>query len=81
MAALEPLLVSQRDAATALGNISTRTVRRLIQQKRITARKLGKLTLVDYSSLRAYAQSLPVKSHATPLFGERAHVRPTSRPR
>ena len=49
--------------------------------QRQIAKAVGKLTLVDYSSLRNYAQSLPVKTTHTPLFDEPAHVRPRSRPR
>ena len=56
--------------------ISKRTLSRLIRSKKIAARKEGLRTLVDVASLKAYYESLPLKTdHAPLVFGERAHVR------
>lgn len=59
------------------------TVSRLICSRKLVARKHGKRTLVDVESVKAFYASLPVKAPDAPplLFGERAHVRPKSRPR
>jgi len=74
MSALEPLALSPREAAVYLA-VSKRTLSRLIRAKKIAARKHGPRTLVDVASLKAYYQSLPLKTdHAPLLFGERAHV-------
>jgi hypothetical protein len=49
----------------------------LIGSKKIAARKAGPRTLVDVASVKAYYQSLPLKTdHAPLVFGERAHIRP-----
>ena len=79
MPAIEPLALSPRDAAQFL-SVSKRTLSRLIARKKITARKDGPRTLVDVASLRAYYESLPLKTdHAPIAFGRRAHVLPRSR--
>ena len=77
---LDPLAVSPRDAAKFLA-VSRRTISRLIRSKKITARKAGKRTLVDVESLKAFYATLPQITAPRLLFGERAHVRPRSRPR
>jgi excisionase family DNA binding protein len=78
---LDPLAVSPREAASLLA-ISKRTVSRLIRSRKLVARKVGKRTLVDVESVKAFYAGLPVKAdHAPLVFGERAHVRPRSRPR
>jgi excisionase family DNA binding protein len=79
MPALEPLALSPRDAAAYL-SISKRTLSRLIAAKKIVARKDGPRTLVDVASLKAYYETLPLKTdHASILFGRRAHMLPRSR--
>ena len=73
---IEPLALSPREAAAYLA-ISKRTLSRLIRSKKITARKAGPRTLVDVASLKAYYETLPLKTdHAPLVFGERAHIRP-----
>jgi excisionase family DNA binding protein len=73
---MEPLAVSPREAARLLA-ISKRTVSRLIGLRKLVARKVGKRTLVDVESVKAFYAGLPIKADSTPLvFGERAHVRP-----
>jgi excisionase family DNA binding protein len=79
MPTLEPLALSPRDAAAYL-SISKRTLSRLIAAKKIVARKDGPRTLVDVASLKAYYETLPLKTdHAPILFGRRAHMLPRSR--
>ena len=79
MPTLEPLALSPRDAA-AYSSISKRTLSRLIAAKKIVARKDGPRTLVDVASLKAYYETLPLKTdHAAILFGCRAHMLPRSR--
>jgi hypothetical protein len=52
----------------------------LIRAHKITARKDGKRTLVDYESVKTYYAGLPVKADHSPLvFGERAYVRPKAK--
>ena len=68
-----------RDAAQFL-SISKRSLSRLIAAKKIVARKDGPRTLVDVVSIKAYYESLPLKTdHASIVFGRRAHVVPRSR--
>jgi excisionase family DNA binding protein len=79
MSALEPLALSPREAAAFL-SICRRTLSRLIAARKIAARKDGSRTLVDVSSIKAYYQSLPLKTdHAPIVFGRRAHIVPRSR--
>ena len=76
MPALEPLALSPREAAAYLA-VSKRTLSRLIRSKKIAARKAGPRTLVDVASLKAYYETLPLKTdHAPIVFGRRAHVVP-----
>ncbi len=77
---MEPLAVSPREAARLLA-ISKRTVSRLTRSRKLVARKVGGRTLVDVESLKAFYATLPQITEPRPLFGERAHVRPKSRPR
>lgn len=79
-AVCDPVAVSPKDAARLLA-VSRRTISNLIREKKLVARKLGKRTLVDYDSVRAYYTGLPAITGPRLLFGERAHVRPRSRPR
>ena len=68
MGTLEPIALSPHDAAAFLG-ISKRTMSRLISSRKITARKAGLRTLVDVASLKAYYESLPLKSdHSRLVF-------------
>jgi excisionase family DNA binding protein len=77
--AIEPIALSPREAARFL-SLSKRTLSNLIRSKKITARKLGVRTLVDLASLKAYYESLALKTdHAPLVFGERAHVRPKAK--
>ncbi len=66
MGTLEPIALSPRDAAAVLG-LSKRTMSRLISSRKITARKAGLRTLVDVASLKAYYETLPLKSDRAPL--------------
>lgn len=78
---IEPIALSPRQAAQFLA-VSKSTITRLIRSKKLAARKLGIRTLIDVSSLKALYAALPEKTDHLPLvFGERAHVRPKSRPR
>jgi excisionase family DNA binding protein len=52
---IEPLLVSKRDAAQALG-VSVRTLEYLVSMKRIIARRVGRRTLIPYRSLQEFAR-------------------------
>ena len=61
MGTLEPIALSPRDAAQFV-SISKRTISRLISSRKVAARKDGKRTLVDVASLKAYYESLPLKS-------------------
>jgi len=77
--AIEPLALSPREAAQFL-SISKRTLSRLIASTKIAARNVGVRTLVDVASLKAYYESLALKTdHAPLVFGERAHIRPRPR--
>ena len=78
--ALEPLAVPPNEAARLLA-VSRRTISRLIRARKLVARKHGKRTLVDVESVKAFYASLPPITGPRLLFGERAHVRPRSRPR
>jgi excisionase family DNA binding protein len=81
MPALEPLALSPREAATFL-SISKRSLSRLIAARKIAARKDGARTLVDVASIKAFYESLPLKTdHAPIVFGRRAHMLPHSRTR
>ncbi len=66
MGTLEPIALSPREAAAYL-SISKRTLSRLIRSKTIAARKAGLRTLVDVASLKAYYDSLPLKTDDAPL--------------
>jgi len=80
MSAIEPLALSRREAAAYLA-VRKRTLSRLIRAKKIAAREHGPRTLVDVASLKAFYESLPLKTdHAPRVFGERAHIVPRSHP-
>ena len=66
MSPVEPLALSPREAAAYL-SISKRTFSRLIRSKTVAARKAGLRTLVDVASLKAYYDSLPLKTDHAPL--------------
>jgi excisionase family DNA binding protein len=66
MGALEPIALSPRDAAAFIG-VSKRTLSRLIRANKIAARKAGPRTLVDVASLKAYYESLPLKTDHAPI--------------
>ena len=65
MGTLEPIALSPRDAAAFLG-ISKRTMSRLISSRKIAARKAG-LQRSSMWRLKAYYESLPLKSDHAPL--------------
>jgi hypothetical protein len=52
---IEPIFVSKKDAAEALA-VCIRTVDYLAAAKRIVTRKVGRRTLVLYSSLQSFAR-------------------------
>ena len=71
VAIIEPLAVPPREAARLLA-VSRRTVSRLIREHKLVARKLGKRTLVDVESVKAFYAGLPIKRKSSPLvFGRR----------
>ncbi|HVU43786.1 MAG TPA: helix-turn-helix domain-containing protein [Xanthobacteraceae bacterium] len=74
----DPLAVPPNEAARLLA-VSRRTVSRLIREHKLVARKLGKRTLVDVESVKAFYAGLPAITGPRLLFGERAHVRPRPR--
>jgi excisionase family DNA binding protein len=57
---IEPLAVSPKVAAAAL-SITSRQIYFLIADGKLTARKLGSRTLIDYSSVTDFYKSLPAK--------------------
>jgi excisionase family DNA binding protein len=61
---IEPFAMSPDDAA-ALLSVNKRTVYRLITGKKLIARKSGSRTLVDYQSVKAHYNSLPLISGAS----------------
>jgi hypothetical protein len=63
---LEPIALSPRAAAQFL-SISKRSLSRLIARRNIVARKAGLRTLVDVASLKAYYESLPLKTDHAPI--------------
>jgi len=63
--AIPKLLVSKRDAAAALG-VSVRTIENFIARKVLTARKLGRRTLIPFRALERFAQ----RDHDTTLDSE-----------
>jgi excisionase family DNA binding protein len=65
---LPKILVSKRDAAFAL-SLSVRTVENLIARKELTARRVGRRTLVVASSLESFVR----KDHASPSPPKRAN--------
>ena len=52
---VEPVLVSKKDAAQALG-VSVRTLEYLVNMKRIVARRVGRRTLIPYRALQEFAR-------------------------
>ena len=62
------ILISKRDAALAL-SLSIRTIENLIARKELTARRVGRRTLVVASSLESFAR----KDHASPSPSKRAN--------
>jgi excisionase family DNA binding protein len=67
MGTLEPMALSPREAANYIA-VSKRTLSRLIRAKKIAARKAGVRTLVDVASLKAYYESLPLKTDHAPIL-------------
>jgi hypothetical protein len=59
MSAPDPFYVSAKEAAVYLGGLSTQTVYGLLDQQAIASRYKGTRRLVIFSSLKAYAESLP----------------------
>ena len=65
---VQKLLLSKRDAALAL-SLSLRTVENLIRRKELTARRVGRRTLVLASSLATFA----LRDHDSPSPSKRAN--------
>jgi len=63
----EPLALSPAAAARFLG-VSKRTIYNLLAAGSLKARKLGKRTLVEAQSLRAYFETLPAHESGDRLF-------------
>jgi excisionase family DNA binding protein len=63
MSQVQPLALSPDDAATLL-SVNKRTIYRLIAEKKLIARKSGSRTLVDYQTVKAHYDSLPLISGA-----------------
>ena len=63
---LEPIALSPRETAAFIG-VSKRTLSRLIRFEKIAARKAGLRTLVDVASLKAFYESLPLKTDHAPI--------------
>jgi len=64
---MEPLALSPRDAAGFL-SVSKRTLKRLVADKKIEARKSGPRTLIDVASLKTYYAGLPKITEPTLLY-------------
>src|SRR5882762_2702972 len=60
---IEPLAMSPKAAASAL-SITSRAVYLLIADNKLIARKLGSRTLIDYASVKALYDGLPIKTVA-----------------
>ena len=58
MAKIDPISISVKDAAEALG-VHPMTIYRLCDQQAIKSAYLGRKRLVDVESLREYAANLP----------------------
>jgi excisionase family DNA binding protein len=58
---IEPLAISPKAAASAL-SITSRAVYLLLADGKLTARKHGSRTLIDYASVKAYYAALPAKT-------------------
>jgi Helix-turn-helix domain len=75
---IEPIALSQRDAAAPIG-VSLQTMARLVRSRKVAARKAGKRILIDAASLRAFYEGLPEARDVPPLvFGWRAKGLPPS---
>jgi len=61
--ALTSFAVSPEEAAKLL-HVHKRTIYRLINEKKLIARRLGSRTLVDHQTLRTFYESLPSLSGA-----------------
>jgi excisionase family DNA binding protein len=57
--AAEPVLVDKPTACRLLGNIAERTLRQLVHDGDLNARKLGNRTLFEVDELRRFAAALP----------------------
>ena len=67
-----PLLWDLKEAARQLGGISTRTVRRLIDEREITPQKIGRRLMVNRASVIAYLDRGATAAHTdrpTPATG------------
>jgi excisionase family DNA binding protein len=69
--ALDPLLVSKRDAAALLG-VCLRSVDNYIATKELPARRLGKRVLIPYSALLAFAR----RDHVNPARSKASEISP-----
>ena len=73
--ALDPLLVSKRDAAALLG-VCLRSVDNYIATKELLARRLGKRVLIPYSALLAFAR----RDHVNPARSKASEISPNEIP-
>lgn len=70
---IDKLLVSKREAARAL-SLSIRTIEYLISRKELTARRVGRRTLVVFTSLQTFAR----RDHSSPSPPKRNREVPVS---
>ena len=66
MSRSDPFSLSPQGAADIL-SISKRAIYLLIADGVLVARKAGGRTLVDFQSIRAYYESLPLKTASVPI--------------
>jgi excisionase family DNA binding protein len=59
MSTIEPLALSPAEAAAYLG-VSQKTISRLIARGELSARKLGRMVLIDAATVKSFYGSLPV---------------------
>jgi excisionase family DNA binding protein len=52
----QPLLVSRKEACSYLGGICLRTLEKLIAEKKLPTRKIGRRTLIPFSALQAFTR-------------------------
>jgi excisionase family DNA binding protein len=68
-----PLRVSIGEAAQATG-LSQWSIKQLLRQGKLRAKKHGRRTLIDYVSLKSYVDNLPDARFARPRMRTKANV-------